>query len=107
MKTKKYSIAPLDAKDRMKVKPIVCYPIDDLKETNLSILHDARKNLESINEIIIPPRDAKTFEVKKGQFFRIESIDGPQVGDLNIFKADNLDEKFYSGKTRALYGTHL
>ena len=107
MKTKKYSIAPLDAKDRMKVKPIVCYPIDDLKETNLSILHDARKNLESINEIIIPPRDAKTFEVKKGQFFRIESIEGPQVGDLNIFKADNLDEKFYSGKTRALYGTHL
>ena len=37
------------------------------------------------NEIIIPPRDAKTFEVKSGEFFRIESIDGPQVGDLNLF----------------------
>ena len=107
MKTKKYSKTPLDAKDRINVKPIICYPIDDLKENNLSILHSVRKNLKNISEIIIPPRDAKTFEVKKGQFFRIESMEGPQVGDLNIFKADNLEEKFYSGKTRALYGTHL
>ena len=107
MKTKKYSTAPLDAKDRLNIKPIVCYPIDDLKETNLPILHSARKNLKNISEIIIPPRDARTFEVKKGQFFRIESIEGSQVGDLNIFQANNLDERFYSGKTRALYGTHL
>jgi len=107
MKTKKYSRTPLDAKDRVNVKPIVCYSIDSLKETNLSILHQARKNLKSISEITIPPRDAKTFEVKKGQFFRIESIEGPQVGDLNIFQLNNLEEKFYSGKTRALYGTHL
>ena len=107
MKTKKYCTAPLDANDRIKDKPIVCYPIDDLKEINLPILHSARNNLKKISEIIIPPRDAKTFEVKKGQFFRIESMEGPQVGDLNIFKADNLEEKFYSGKTRALYGTHL
>jgi uncharacterized protein YcgI (DUF1989 family) len=107
MKTKMYSIAPMDAKDRINVKPIICYPIDRLKETNLSILHCARKNLKNISEIIIPPRDAKTFEVNKGQFFRIESIEGPQVGDLNIFQANNFEEKFYSGKTRALYGTHL
>ena len=107
MKTKKYCTAPLDANDRIKDKPIVCYPIDDLKEINLPILHSARNNLKRISEIIIPPRDAKTFEVKKGQFFRIESIEGPQVGDLNIFQANNLEEKFYSGKTRALYGTHL
>ena len=107
MKTKKYSIAPLDAKDRKNVKPIICYPIDSLKEVNLPILHTARKSLKNISEVIIPPRDAKTFEVKKGQFFRIESIKGPQVGDLNIFQANNLEEKFYSGKTRALYGTHL
>ena len=107
MKTKKYSTAPLDAKDRIKDKPIVCYPIDSLKDVNLAILHSARSNLKKISEIIVPARDAKTFEVKKDQFFRIECIEGPQVGDLNIFQADNLEEKFYSGKTRALYGTHL
>ena len=107
MKTKKYSTVPLDAKDRVNDKPTICYPIDSLKETNLPILHHARKSLKKISEIIIPPKDAKIFEVKKGQFFRIESIEGPQVGDLNIFQANNLEEKFYSGKTRALYGTHL
>ena len=107
MKTKKYSSAPLDAKDRVNIKPIICYPIENLKDINLPKLHNARKSLKKISEIIIPPRDAKTFEVKKGQFFRIESIEGPQVGDLNIFQANNLEERFYSGKTRALYGTHL
>ena len=107
MKTKKYSTVPLDVKDRVNDKPTICYPIDSLKETNLPILHHARKSLKKISEIIIPPKDAKIFEVKKGQFFRIESIEGPQVGDLNIFQANNLEEKFYSGKTRALYGTHL
>ena len=94
MKTKKYSRAPLDTKDRINVKPIICYPIDSLKETNLSILHHARKKLEKISEITIPPRDAKTFEVKKDQFFRIESIEGPQVRDLKIFQSNNLEEKF-------------
>ena len=29
------------------------------------------------------------------------------MGDLNIFQENNLEERFYSGKTRALYGTHL
>jgi len=62
---------------------------------------------KKIDEVIIPPRDAKTFKVKFGNFFRIESVEGPQVGDLNLFQLDNLDEKFYSGKSRALYGTHL
>ena len=107
MKTKKYSSVPWNANDRVNAKPIICYPIDNLKEGDLPILHKARKNLKIISEIIIPPRDAKTFEVSKGQFFRIESIEGPQVGDLNLFQSDNLDEKFYSGKTRALYGTHI
>ena len=45
--------------------------------------------------------------VKSGNFFRIESLEGPQVGDLNLFQLNNLNEKFYSGKTRALYGTHI
>ena len=39
--------------------------------------------------------------------FRISSVEGPQVGDLNLFHATNLNERFYSGKTRALHGTHI
>jgi uncharacterized protein YcgI (DUF1989 family) len=45
--------------------------------------------------------------VPAGGFFRISSVEGPQVGDLNLWHAGNLDEKFFSGKTRAIHGTHL
>ena len=107
MKIKKFSNKPSDINERTGAKPVVCYPNNNIGEKNLNILHLARKNLTKKNEIIIPPRDAKTFEVKNGEFFRIESFEGPQVGDLNLFNLNNLNEKFYSGKTRALYGTHL
>ena len=106
MKIKKFSGTPSDINDRVGAKPVICYPNKDLTN-NLDILHKARKNLKKIDEVIVPPRDAKTFYVKSSNFFRIESVEGPQVGDLNIFQADNLDEKFYSGKTRALFGTHI
>ena len=106
MKTKRYSKKPENIDSRIGAKPVVCYPNDNIDD-NLEILHEARKHIEKIDEVIVPPRDAKTFNVKSGNFFRIESIEGPQVGDLNLFQADNLDEKFYSGKTRALFGTHI
>ena len=107
MKIKKFSKKPDDSKKRISTNSVICYPNENLENENLDILHNARKYLKKESEVLIPPRDAKTFKVKMGNFFRIESIDGPQVGDLNLFQADNLDEKFYSGKTRALYGTHL
>ena len=106
MKINKFSKIPLDIDERVGANPVVCYPNKNISN-NLEILHKARGYIKKIDEVIIPPRDAKTFNVRSGNFFRIECIEGPQVGDLNIFKADNLDEKFYSGKTRALYGTHL
>ena len=106
MKIKKFSKKPTDIKSRVGAKPVICYPNDNINN-NLQILHEARKHIKQIDEVIIPPREAKTFNVKTGNFFRIESVEGPQVGDLNLFHADNLEEKFYSGKTRALYGTHI
>ena len=106
MKIKKFSGTPSDIIERVGAKPVICYPNKDLTN-NLDILHKARKNLKKIDEVIVPPRAAKTFYVKSSNFIRIESVEGPQVGDLNIFQADNLDEKFYSGKTRALFGTHI
>ena len=106
MKINKFSKKPQDIDNRVGANPVICYPNENIS-TNLEILHKARQHIKKINEVIIPPRDAKTFKVKSGNFFRIESIEGPQVGDLNIFQAENLDEKFYSGKTRALYGTHI
>ncbi len=106
MKVKKFSKKPSDANSRIG-EPVIVYPNESLNKSDLSILLQAREKIKKINEILIPPRDAKCFEVKRGNFFRIESIDGPQVGDLNLFNLNNLEEKFFSGKSRAFYGTHL
>ena len=79
MKIKKFSKKPNDISDRVGAKPIVCYPNNNIEEKNLDILHKARKNLGKKSEILIPPRDAKTFEIKEGEFFRIESVEGPET----------------------------
>jgi uncharacterized protein YcgI (DUF1989 family) len=63
--------------------------------------------MKKINSELIPPRSASCINVNAGQFFRIKSVDGPQVGDLNLWSREELSEFFYSGKTRALYGTHV
>jgi uncharacterized protein YcgI (DUF1989 family) len=63
--------------------------------------------MEKITEISVPPRDAKTFEVPAGHFFRIVSVDGPQVGDLNLWNTADLNERFFSGKTRQLHASHV
>ena len=94
MKIKKFSKKPSNLEDRIGAKPVVCYPNTNLEDNNLDVLLEARKYLVKNNEIIISPRDAKTFEVKRGNFFRIESGEGPQVGDLNLFHLNNLEEKY-------------
>ena len=107
MKSSKKKLSPDDAELRKSVKPVICYPTDSLKSPNMNDYLIARKTLKKIDQIIIPPRDAKCFRVPKSHFFRIYCQNGPQVGDLNLWNEHNLNEKFYSGKTRALYGTHL
>lgn len=99
--------APADGAARKAVKPVICYPPDTLPAVDKSMLDRARQSLELIETVIVPPRDAATFEVPAGHFFRIVSSEGSQVGDLNLWHKHNLDERFYTGKTRALHGTHL
>lgn len=98
---------PADAAARRAVKPVICYPVDTLPAPDLALYARFRDAAVKTGEVVVPPRDAATFRVPAGGFFRISSIDGPQVGDLNLWNADDLGERFYSGKTRALHGTHV
>ena len=107
MKRTPQSKAPVDADARRAIKPVICYPIDTLPLPNMTIYAAAREAMKLTGEVIVPPRDARIFRVSAGNFFRIISMDGPQVGDLNLWAEDDLSERFYSGKTRALHGTHL
>ena len=105
--TKPEHAAPADAQARFDVEPVICYPVDTLPQPDLSAYQAAREGMEKTGEVLAPARDACTFHVPAGTFFRITSVDGPQVGDLNLWNANNLNERFYTGKTRALHGTHL
>jgi uncharacterized protein YcgI (DUF1989 family) len=98
---------PPDAAARRAKPPTVVYPNGSLPHPDMAALTAARANLVKTAEIIVPPRDGRAFEVPKGHFFRITSIDGPQVGDLNLWNASDLTERFFSGKTRALHATHV
>ncbi len=100
-------IPPSDAKARRAVRPVVCYPTETLPRPDPGRLARARKSLRKVHEVIVPPRDARAFRVGAGQVFRISCTDGSQVGDLNLWNAHDLSERFYSGKTRALHGTHV
>ena len=99
--------APADGEARRAVKPVVCYPVETLPVPDMAVLRQARETLTKIDEVVVPPREGATFSVPKGHFFRILSIDGPQVGDLNLWNAHDLTERFFSGKTRALHATHV
>jgi hypothetical protein len=99
--------APADAALRRAAKPTVVYPAGTMERPDMAVLEAARRTMAKVDEIVVPPRDALTFRVSRGQFFRIVSIEGPQVGDLNLWNADDLSERFFSGKTRALHATHV
>jgi uncharacterized protein YcgI (DUF1989 family) len=98
---------PKDAEARRAVEPVICYPNETLPVPDLELYAKARAGAEKIAEVRVQPREAATFRAEAGQFFRISSIEGPQVGDLNLWNAHDLSERFYSGKSRALHGTHL
>ena len=99
--------APADALARKAVVPVICYPTGNLPRPDLAPYLAARRGWQRILAVTVPPREARCFDVPAGCFFRISCTDGPQVGDLNLWSASNLGERFFSGKTRALHGTHL
>ncbi|MBS0124667.1 urea carboxylase-associated family protein [Thetidibacter halocola] len=98
---------PADAAARRAIAPVICYPNDTLPKPDLALYRRALDGVQVTSVVVAAPREACAFRVPAGSFFRIVSVEGPQVGDLNLWNANDLSERFYSGKTRALHGTHL
>src|SRR6195952_2603112 len=107
MQTRPQTKAPSDAAQRRAAPPVVVYAVDRLPPYDRAFYENVRRDLTKVTETIVPPRDARTFQVPAGHLFRIVSIEGPQVGDLNLWNAHDLAERFFSGKTRALHATHV
>ena len=105
--TSEFPAAPGDADARRAVEPVIVYPNGTLAPPDLGLYRSARAGASKTGEVLVQPREGGCFHVPAGGFFRISSVEGPQVGDLNLWNAHNLDERFYSGKTRAIHGTHI
>jgi uncharacterized protein YcgI (DUF1989 family) len=52
-------------------------------------------------EHVIPPMSAHALRVARGDLLRVTDVDGSQVADLVAFSADDPDEHFSQGFTRA------
>lgn len=98
---------PADADQRRAAAPLICYSVNQLPAYDAGFYERDETSLQAIAEIIVPPRDAACFEVPAGHYFRIYSVEGSQVGDLNLWNSADLGERFYSGKTRQLHATHV
>lgn len=86
---------------------MVVYTGDGLPPFDDAFYAQVRTGMTKVGEMLVPPRDARCFDVPAGHVFRIVSVEGPQVGDLNLWSRHDLAERFFSGKTRAIHATHL
>ena len=90
-------VAPADADERRAAPALICYDVHRLPPSGIELYQRARQNLRKTDEVIVPPRDGASFEVPAGSFFRIVSVEGSQVGDLNLWNARDLSERLSKG----------
>ncbi len=60
-----------------------------------------------IEEFVIPIRTGRAWTVPAGHVFRIVAVDGPQVGDLNLWNLHNPRERLWASRTRQLQAAHV
>lgn len=98
---------PPDADARRAIRPVICYPTETLPAPPMDLYRAALATARPVAEVTVPPREAAAIRVPAGAILRLSCPEGSQVGDLNLFCDGDLSERFYSGKTRALHGTHV
>lgn len=60
-----------------------------------------------VEQFTIPIRTGRAWKVPAGHVFRIVTVEGPQVGDLNIWNAHNPRERLWASRTRQLQAAHV
>lgn len=67
----------------------------------------ASSERELVDSFTIPIRTGMAWEVPAGHLCRILTVDGPQVGDLNIWNRHDPRERLWASKTRQLQASHV
>jgi uncharacterized protein YcgI (DUF1989 family) len=60
-----------------------------------------------VQELTVAIRSGEAWEVPAGHVCRISSVEGPQVGDLNLWNRHDPRERFWASRTRQLQAAHL
>jgi uncharacterized protein len=60
-----------------------------------------------VDSAVVPIRAGYAWTVPAGHLFRIVTIEGPQVADLNIWNQHNPRERFWASRTRQLQQAHV
>src|SRR5690625_2079220 len=60
-----------------------------------------------VDKFTIHIRSGQAWEVPAGHVFRIVTVEGPQVGDLNIWNRHDPRERLWASRTRQLEGAHV
>jgi len=93
-----HTTSPPDAAARRKAPPVLTYSVEQLPSFDGAFYNRARAELSKVAELTVPPRDAKAFEAPAQHFFRIVSVEGPQVAELNLWNAHDLTERFSAAR---------
>ncbi|MCI2419361.1 DUF1989 domain-containing protein [Saccharopolyspora sp. K220] len=67
----------------------------------------ATQRRELVESFVLPIRSGIAWQVPAGHLCRIVAIDGPQVGDLNIWNRHDPRERMWAARTRQLQAAHV
>jgi uncharacterized protein YcgI (DUF1989 family) len=60
-----------------------------------------------VDSFVIPIRSGRAWTVPAGHVCRLIAVEGPQVGDLNLWNRTNPRERFWAARTRQLQRAHV
>ena len=60
-----------------------------------------------VEAFTIPIRSGRAWTVPAGHVFRIVTVEGPQVGDLNLWNRHDPRERLWASRTRQLQAAHV
>jgi len=70
-------------------------------------LAEAHSHRELVEAFEIPIRSGRAWTVPRGHLCRLLTVDGPQVGDLNVWNAADPRERLWAARTRQLQRAHV
>ena len=94
-----------DADARRAARPVVCYPVETLP-AGFGPLRGGARRLITEDEVIVPPRDGAAFACRPDAS-SASAVTRAHRSATSIYGMRVTSRIYYSGKTRALHGTHV